>query len=181
MKATEQLRKEHEAVGLALRILSKFKKQFNEGAEVSSTDLEGMAEFLEIFVDRCHFGKEEDLLIPKLSTISGIDSQFLEMLLNEHVTGRGYILEIKTAVQNLRSDDEAAVKLIAGISSLIDFLKDHAAKEDKDLFAWTDTYLTEAEQDALYEDFEILEVERTGPGKHEELHEYLHEMKKKYL
>lgn len=181
MKAAEQLRKEHEAVGLALKILSKFRKSIEKGEEVSNIDLEKMVEFLDIFVDRCHFAKEEDLLIPKLKTKEGMDSKFLEIILAEHVIGRGYIQEIKKAVVELDRNDQTGVKLAAGITSFINFLKDHATKEDNVLFSWADTYLSKEEQDALYEDFEILEDRIIGLGKHDELHEYLHEMKKKYL
>lgn len=181
MKAADQLRKEHEAVGLALRILSRFRKRLEQEEPIDKNDLEKMVEFLDVFVDKCHFGKEEDLLIPKLRTKEGIDNQFLNTLLAEHVIGRGYIQDIKDALGDLVKNGEAGEQLTAGITSLINFLKDHASKEDNELFRLADTCLTETEQEALYEEFEILETERTGPGKHEELHEYLHEMKNKYL
>jgi len=45
----------------------------------------------------------------------------------------------------------------------------------------TDMKLPEEKQHELIEEFEKLEQERIGIGRHEELHELLHHLKDKYL
>lgn len=60
------MKKEHEATKLMLRVLGKVCETFESQQEANPEHLEQMVEFIEIFADRCHHGKEEDLLFRAL-------------------------------------------------------------------------------------------------------------------
>ena len=64
MKATDQLRDEHKGVLLMLAILEKVSAKIEKEGSLDKDHLEGMLEFFSVFVDKCHHGKEEDLLFP---------------------------------------------------------------------------------------------------------------------
>ena len=64
MKATEQLKNEHEAVKLMMKILDAACGNLKAGNKPQVADFEDMIDFLKVFVDRCHHGKEEQILFP---------------------------------------------------------------------------------------------------------------------
>jgi len=66
MTPTEQLKEEHEAIKLMLRILDKVCDKLESGEEVNPEHLDQILEFIKVFADKCHHGKEEDLLFQQL-------------------------------------------------------------------------------------------------------------------
>jgi hemerythrin-like domain-containing protein len=66
MKATQQLKDEHEGVKVMLDIIERISKQLEETGNLNKEHFEEILGFLKIFVDKCHHGKEEELLFPAL-------------------------------------------------------------------------------------------------------------------
>ena len=66
MKAIEELKNEHRGIQLMLRILDQIGKKAENGHTVDQGHLSKILEFLTVFVDKCHHGKEEDFLFPAL-------------------------------------------------------------------------------------------------------------------
>ena len=62
MKATEELILEHQDIELMLEILKTVSTRLLDGGAVPPEHLEGILEFLTVFVDKCHHGKEEKYL-----------------------------------------------------------------------------------------------------------------------
>ena len=94
MTPTEQLKEEHKAIKLALEILEKICQKIEAKDEVKQSDIEAMLEFIRTFADKCHHGKEEDLLFPALEE-TGLPREGgpTGMMLLEHDQGRNYPLE----------------------------------------------------------------------------------------
>ncbi len=61
MKATQQLRDEHEGIKIMLSILEQVCRPVEAGGNLNKEHFESILEFLKVFVDKCHHGKEEDL------------------------------------------------------------------------------------------------------------------------
>src|SRR5665647_273873 len=91
MKATQQLKDEHEGVRLMLRILGEVSRQFDFEGHVPNEHFEGIFEFLKVFVDKCHHGKEEELLFPALTKVGIPQDGPIAVMLFEHEMGRKYI------------------------------------------------------------------------------------------
>ena len=66
MKATDALKKEHEAVRLMMKIMDAACVKINAQQKLQTADIDDMIDFLKVFVDRCHHGKEEQILFPPL-------------------------------------------------------------------------------------------------------------------
>lgn len=66
MKPIEELRAEHEGILTVLRIMGKICERVSSGKPVPWEHMEGIVEFLRVFADQCHHGKEEDVLFPAL-------------------------------------------------------------------------------------------------------------------
>lgn len=182
MQATDDLRHEHEAVRLMLGIMDEIAKKIDLETEIDKKDLVDMAEFLKIFVDRCHHGKEENILFPELESL-GMPNEGgpIGVMLEEHEKGRGYVREMNRTISDYASGNKASSADIAkNIRAYTRLMEQHIQKENDVLFEMTDKLLDEKKQEALFEKFEEHEEKVIGAGKHEELHEMLEKMSEKY-
>jgi len=68
--ATQILRNEHDAILSMLDATEEAARQLGAGEAVEPRVLDGLLEFFRLFADRCHHGKEEDLLFPKLEEVA---------------------------------------------------------------------------------------------------------------
>lgn len=175
MKSTEQLKNEHQAVLLASDILEKICQKLEAGEKVDPKHQGDILEFIKIFVDKCHHSKEEALLFPAMEKV-GIPKEHgpIGMMLVEHDMGRDYVKGMNENISNPKKFIESA----RGYTKL---LKQHIEKENNILYRMADTQLSQAKDDELLKEFDKLELERIGPGKHEEFHEMLERLDGIYL
>jgi len=183
MKATEQLKAEHQGILLMLQILEAMCRRLESGKEVAAGDLDSVVEFLRVFVDKCHHGKEEDVLFPAMVE-AGLPREGgpIGVMLAEHNAGRDYVKRISEAVAEYGAGRrDAAPGIVEHARGYISLLNIHIQKEDGVLYALADMHLSDAHQDVLAEEFEKIERDRIGPGRHEQFHELLKQLKRKYL
>ena len=182
MKATDQLKNEHEGVLLMLRILGDVSRQLKVTGTIQNEHMESILEFLKIFVDQCHHGKEEELLFPALVHVGIPQDGPIAVMLFEHEMGRKYIRVMTDAFDRHKLKDQSAAEAIArNAQDYIALLTDHIDKENNILFAMADDRLSTETQEKLYEGFEKIEASRIGPGKYEEFHALLHKLRGVYL
>jgi len=180
MRPTDDLREEHRAVKLMLRILDGICTDIEFGKSVRQEYLEELVEFMRIFVDRCHHKKEEVYFFPEMEK-AGIPNagELITSLKKEHEQGRQHVSRIEDAV----SEKEEYKKLSAVVENsraYIQLLTLHIDKEENDLFPMADIYLSQAVQNKLLEFFEVVENE-IGPGKHKEYQSWLHTLGEIYI
>jgi hemerythrin-like domain-containing protein len=183
MKATQQLKDEHEGIKLMLNIIEIISNNLEKGNELNITHYEKILEFIKGFADKCHHGKEEDILFPALID-HGMSKEGgpIAVMLHEHQLGRGYIKSLSIAFEDFKKGNNQSVKAIISSSmSYIELLRNHIEKENNILFMMADKALNETEQSEIFDAFEKLEVDRIGIGKHEEFHNLLQEFKRIYL
>jgi hemerythrin-like domain-containing protein len=182
MKATQQLRDEHEGVKIMLSILGQVCQQLEGTGNLNKEHFEGILEFLKVFVDRCHHGKEEELLFPALVAAGVPADGPIAVMLREHEMGRNYVKAMSTDVSGYLTGGKFSSKsLLENAHGYISLLRDHIEKENNVLFVLADSHLSEGRQDELSEGFERIEVERIGVGKHEEFHGLLKKLSGIYL
>lgn len=165
-KATQDLRNEHDAILYVLQIMEKMTADSGkEPGELLRYEGE-LVYFLQIFADKCHHGKEENILFPELVR-QGVRSEggpVGEMLV-DHQLGRQYIARMSQA---LEAGDTARFAIAAGDYRAL--LLKHIEKENGTLFPMADRLIDEKEQDELFERFESHEEDVVGHGVHEKLH-----------
>jgi len=169
-KATQDLRKEHYDTLKVLRILDKMLISVGKDAAAKLQYYSELIHFLQVFVDKCHHGKEEKYLFVELEN-EGVKNEGgpIGDLLNDHNQGRQYIAAMTDAVQ---SKDLA--KFNTAAAKYRDLMRLHIVKENNSLFPMADELLDEAKQDELFEKFERHEESVIGHGVHEELHAMVH-------
>ncbi len=182
MKATQQLKDEHQGIKIVFRILEKMCEKLESDATLNAAHFEGILEFFKVFVDKCHHGKEEDLLFPAMEEV-GIPRQGpIGVMLAEHDMGRSYVKVISGAYSEYQSGkSSASVTLIDNTKGYISLMLAHIDKEDNVLYPMGDSRFSEEKHEELIEGFEKLERERIGIGKHEEFHEMIDNLSKLYL
>lgn len=183
MKATEQLKREHNAVKIMLRVLDKMCRKLEAGEEIDPEHLDGTLEFFKVFVDRCHHVKEENLLfIAMQRTADPTDGDRIGALLKDHVSGRNFIGDMTRASAAYRAGDSTARRVIIDSAKhYITLLIQHIDIEDNVLYPIADERLSPEKQEELLIQFDKLEEEEIGVGKHEEFHRLIDRMKEIYL
>ena len=90
MKPIEDLKSEHEAVKITLKVLDSIVNDAEKTGHITNpAHLGQLIEFFRTFVDRCHHSKEEDLLFPALEEV-GVSKKEgpIGVMLKEHQQGR---------------------------------------------------------------------------------------------
>jgi len=138
--ATGVLREEHR---LILEVTDALETTLGEGVDGGQPDLdliEDCVRFFRLFADRCHHGKEEDLLFRELEE-SGMpaDTGPIAVMLAEHRRGRAYVSAMATALEKVRAGNATAwTELSSAAWSWIDLIRAHIGKEDHILFEIAD-------------------------------------------
>jgi len=175
-KATEDLRNEHEAILHVFTILDRMLSSTTKSDADNLQFGNELVNFLKIFADKCHHGKEEDILFKELEN-KGVPNEGgpIGAMLLEHQQGREYIALMN---QFLESKDLTNFKITA--IKYRDLLRNHIAKENNVLFMMADKLLDDKKQDELFEKFENHEETVIGHGVHEELHSKIHNWEEEY-
>ncbi|MDP4224453.1 MAG: hemerythrin domain-containing protein [Bacteroidota bacterium] len=180
METTSQdLKHEHDAIQIALNIIEKMYQNIREDKEIDRRDIKEILEFLKVFADKCHHGKEEAYLFPALER-AGIPNRNgpIEKMLEQHRQGRELIRKMDSAINGRIIDRKAYIE---AASAYVELLRNHIEKENNILFPMSDAKLSKEKQKELLSDFERLEKNVIGAGVHEELHALLKRLSRKYL
>jgi hemerythrin-like domain-containing protein len=129
-----------------------------EFAFVDPMFIDTAVDFLRTYADRCHHGKEEDILFAVLDKkdISAEHRQTIEKLIQEHDWARETTMALVWAKEDyLLVKDGALEKILENLGKLVDFYPRHIEKEDKHFFIPCMRYFSDAEKaemlQAMYE------------------------------
>ena len=170
---TQMLENEHRVIAKVVGAVPILADRLEASHVVDVETLQGVVEFMHTFADKCHHGKEEELLFPALAN-KGVPTQGCPVgaLTAEHTRGRMLVKELAEAAKAYQSGDptakEAVVKSLRGIGTLY---PNHIWKEDYLLFPLTDKVLSMEEQQNLHRQFEQVE-ERVGRDVHNLLEQF---------
>jgi hemerythrin-like domain-containing protein len=167
MDTVATLNTEHAAILYVLNQLEEAAAASERGVSVPADIYQDIQEFFTIFVDRCHHGKEEAELFPRLQRDY---AALIDRLEADHAVGRQLALAFAQAVQNyVPGEKTSATALAEAARSYADFLRGHIDREAQGLFPTVERAL-EAQDQQIVAAFERIEVERIGAGTHERLH-----------
>lgn len=170
--ATQTLRNEHEAILKMLVATEEVAQRLRRDEKVRPGVLADLLEFFRLFADKCHHGKEEELLFPLLEK-KGLPRAGgpIGVMLIEHQHGRALIKEMAEAGEDYQSGREGSgARWAEAARQYTGLLRGHIDKENNVLFRMAEQLLSPDEQTHLAEDFERLEIDRMGTGTHERLH-----------
>ena len=182
MFASKVLRDEHEGILVVLEVMEHLAGEVRAGAAVNTRDLADLLDFLRVFADRCHHGKEEGLLFPALQAVGvPVDGGPIGVMLQEHAEGRGYIRGMAHALEHWDDGMAARRDYAANALAYVELLRAHIRKENMVLFNFADQLLPAQTQQDLLAAFERKEHEEIGDGVHEAYHAMIHTLRDRYL
>lgn len=123
-----------------------------EFAFVDPVFIDVAVDFLRTYADRCHHGKEEDILFDELDAkeISPDLKKIMDELTEEHKRAREYTQELVKAKENyLREEPEAVNQVLFYLDKLTAMYPNHINKEDQHFFIPCMEYFTPAEKEAM--------------------------------
>lgn len=180
MQATQVLRDEHEGILTMLAIVETAAMRLRDGKSIPSDLMFNAADFFSGFADKCHHGKEEGRLFPKLVE-HGIPDEGgpVGVMKAEHVRGREFIRAMRvTAEQYMHGDASAVPALVENTLGYVKLLRQHINKENQVLFAMADQRIPAAEQRELAQFYDEFEAQVMGAGVHERYHAMIDEYQK---
>ncbi len=145
---------EHRLIERMIAIMKHEADGMAQTKKVNPVFIDTAVDFIRIYADATHHGKEEDILFRDLKkkTLSPDHAKTMEELLQEHMFARKTTGELVAAKETYLKGESMPValdKIVANFKILAEFYPKHIEKEDKRFFIPIMKYFTKEEQDAL--------------------------------
>ena len=156
MQARAPLMIEHRLIERMLSVIKDVLAKIETKHNVDPVFVDIAVDFIRVYADRTHHGKEEDILFRELNnkSLTPEDRQLMKELIEEHVFGRKTTKALVEANTRYRNGDETALAdIAANLKTLTEFYPRHIEKEDKKFFPSSRAYFTEEEDQAILAKF----------------------------
>ena len=156
MQARGPLMIEHRLIERMISVIQDMLARVEKAQTIDPLFVDKVVDFIRIYADRTHHGKEEDILFRDLNykDLSDEDLRVMNELIEEHVFGRKTTKALVEANTRYRNGDTSALGEVVGcLRTLVDFYPKHIEKEDKIFFPASRTYFSEAEDQAMLAEF----------------------------
>lgn len=159
MSATHELRRDHEVIMEVLNAMDMLRMLLRQGKDVPLEVIDDTIDFAKNFTDRCHHGKEENVLFPALNA-AGMpkDDGPIAVMLREHMQGREILVRIEDALARYKQGSSSLDGVIAGIEEYVMLMQHHISKENNVLFNMADMLLS-SKSNELNKGYEMIEHE----------------------
>lgn len=151
------LMREHRVIEQMIGVLRAEMDAIDRTGVADSAALTLATEFIRWYADRCHHGKEEDILFLRLRSkdLDAETAALMDELVQDHVFGRELTRRVVTANRAYAAGDSEAVgEIRAALGTLVDFYPKHIEKEDRHFFRPAVEALTLEERDQMLADFD---------------------------
>lgn len=172
MDAIETLMNEHRVIESVLDALVGFADEVRRKGSTEKEELARFVDFIRGFADTCHHGKEEGVLFEAMVR-HGFPRNGgpIAVMLHEHDQGRARVSVLKAhAEQAVEWTDADRQEVADAASGFAEMLRHHIQKEDGILYPMAEQHLPPEALQAVSEDCERFEAEKTGSGEHERFH-----------
>ncbi len=148
---------EHRLIEHMVRLMREEIDRIGKYGRVDPDFVDDAVDFMRTYADRCHHGKEEDILFRDLAPkpLSGELRATMDELVQEHAFARKTVRDIEAAEERyIIGEKNAPADLIATLNIITEFYPRHIAKEDKHFFVPAMGYFTPEERAAMLKEFE---------------------------
>ena len=156
MQARGQLMVEHRLIERMISLIAGALSKIESTRKVDPVFVDTVVDFIRIYADLTHHGKEEDILFRDLGErdLASEEQRIMNELIQEHVFGRQTTKALVKANTHYRNGDASALADIASkLRTFVEFYPRHIEKEDKVFFPASRTYFTDEEDQAMLAEF----------------------------
>ncbi len=150
------LMREHVLIGMITRIVKEELEKQNRQRLGDTCFVLSLVDFFRTYADRCHHGKEENILFRDLAkkVLSEEHEKTMNELIQEHVYARQLVAKLQNeATRQAEKQSENTLGLKNVLKELVEFYPLHIEKEDKRFFYPILEYFTQGELDAMIQEF----------------------------
>jgi hemerythrin-like domain-containing protein len=143
---------EHRLIERMIKVMSRELLEAEAHQQINPRFIETATNFIRAYADRCHHGKEEDILFRELKkkNIAGEHQTIMEELVEEHKRGRLVTARLVEANSRyMKGDEPALAEILECIRTLTGFYPKHIEKEDKNFFLPAMGYFSKEEKEAM--------------------------------
>ena len=147
---------EHRLIERMIKLIDSEIISISKTNKINISFIDAAIDFIKTYADRCHHGKEEDILFRELKNkdISSVYKKILDELIQEHVYARENTkILVDAKNKSLNGDKDAVVTVSTQLNKLVEFYPKHIAKEDKNFFIPCMQYFIRKEQDDMLDEF----------------------------
>jgi hemerythrin-like domain-containing protein len=147
---------EHRLIERMVKLMSGELPRMEEKGGVNIGFLSEAIDFIRTYADRCHHGKEEDILFRDLAAkpLSAEHKRVMSELVEEHISARKIVSRLADAKERYaRTQKDVFQEIITCLTELVEFYPAHIQKEDKRFFLPIMNYFTREEKDKMLREF----------------------------
>ena len=156
MMPIDQLMSEHRLIERMIKLMRVELRKIKETNEANPSFISAAVDFLRMYADLCHHGKEEGILFEGLVK-KGMSDEHRNMmyeLIKEHVYARKTVSSLENARESYVKGNTNSLKdILKLINELVELYPMHIEKEDKRFFHPCMKYFTEQEQEEMLQKF----------------------------
>lgn len=161
MQIIEHLKKDHTAILGILDRLESVCGRLEKKEDIQRGQLEGILEFLQIFVEESHHDKEENVLFPAMIA-AGFPKEGgpIPVMLQEHDQSRSYVSDLTAASRRYLDKGELSAELFTAAQGYIAHLRQHINKENNILYMMAVRHIPKEDDASLLAKVEQIKSEK---------------------
>jgi hemerythrin-like domain-containing protein len=143
---------EHRLIDRMIAVIRKEIERIEGGGAIDFVFIDSVIDFIHTYADRCHHGKEEDILFRDLAkkALTTRDREAMEDLIADHRAGRTNAAELVASKERcMRGEQGQAASILEHLRFFVHFYPRHIEKEDQRFFMPIMTYFNEDEKQAM--------------------------------
>jgi len=147
---------EHRLIERMIRLMEVEMHNIETNSKPDTDFIEKACDFLKTYADRCHHGKEEDILFNRLKdkNLSAEHEEILNRLIEDHKLARKTTSDLAAVNKDNKNGLKDRMNEIREYLKLLtDLYPEHIRKEDKVFFIPSMSYFTDEEKDKMLESF----------------------------
>jgi len=148
---------EHRLIERMIGVLGVELDAAERSGRVDTVAIADATDFIRTYADRCHHGKEEDILFARLADkpLEPDLADEMEGLIQDHVYGRTLTRQLVGANGRYAAGEESALgEIVPLLRALAEFYPVHIEREDHHFFKPCLEYFSEAERVQMLADFD---------------------------
>ncbi len=150
------LMKEHRVIERMIKLMQEELQKIAKLKKADVIFIDKALDFIKTYADKCHHGKEEDILFRDLlkKRLLAEHKKTLNELIEEHIYARKTTKSLRDAKERyVKGDKEALDDIKDFIQALVELYPRHIEKEDKRFFLPVMGYFDKKEQEAMLCEF----------------------------
>lgn len=183
MNSIQLMVEEHVNIMRMLKVVRNACNKTLQGEDICYEDFDKMIDFIRIYADEHHHGKEEKFLFKEMvDRLGKMGSNLITHgMLVEHDWGRLFIRELNDALERTKSgEEESKLDVIANAIGYANHLARHIGKEDRVVYTYAEKQLDKEVIESVNEQTRLFEEDATKQGIQVRYLKMLEELEEKY-